>query len=57
MSWLDFSQPVSLDLLLTLPTASDSFPLSLSLTDGSFDHEDHVADAYAHLGARARWGC
>jgi len=37
MSWLDFSQPVNLDLLLTLPTASDSFPLSLSLTDGSFD--------------------
>jgi hypothetical protein len=37
MSWLDFSQPVNLDLLLTLPTASDSFPLSLSLTDGIFD--------------------
>jgi hypothetical protein len=37
MTWLDFSQPVNLDLLLTLPTASVSFPPSLSLTEATFD--------------------
>jgi len=37
MTWLDFSQPVNLDLLLTLPTASTTFPPSLYLTDTIFD--------------------
>ena len=37
MTWLDFSQPVNLDLLLTLPTVSASFPPSLYLTDTNFD--------------------
>jgi hypothetical protein len=37
MTWLDFSQPVNLDLLLTLPTASVTFPPSLYLTDTIFD--------------------
>ena len=40
MTWLDFTQPVTLDLLLRLPTASDSFPPRLSLSDSSFECTD-----------------
>jgi len=36
MSWLDFSQPVNFDLLLTLPTESETFYPRLTLTDATF---------------------
>lgn len=37
MTWLDFTQPVTLDLLLTLPTENGSYPSSIYWSEGTYD--------------------